>query len=218
MKKKRFCPGCGKAISETQEFCKGCRPKEEISFKDIYFQYCSNCGTYFHKNKWIKTKDLESAIINSVNDSVKQKVDKVTPNIPDVTIAPGVNVDFTATVLTDAVDYEIPGRVLVTLCPKCAKQSASYFEGILQIRNPKEDVIDYVKERIDSDDSIHISKTEVVKGGVDFYVSSNKFLRKLGKEIKKRFDGELKESPQLFSRNRQTSKDIYRLNVLFRCG
>jgi NMD protein affecting ribosome stability and mRNA decay len=41
-------------------------------------------------------------------------------------------------------------------------------------------------------------------------------LRLLGKKLKKSFNGELKESEKLFSRNRQTQKNIYRLNVLFR--
>ena len=137
-----------------------------------------------------------------------------------IRIAPGVNVDFTVDVEYQGVEYDIPGRFLTTICPKCAKAGATYFEGILQIRNPKKEVTDFIQREIESAKKrgVHATGIKEVKGGVDYYLSSIKYLRKIGRELKRRFPGELKESPKLFSRNRQTSKAIYRLNVLFRCG
>ena len=39
---------------------------------------------------------------------------------------------------------------------------------------------------------------------------------KLGKKLKGKFSGEFKKSAKLFTRNRQTSKEVYRLTILFR--
>jgi len=58
---------------------------------------------------------------------------------------------------------------------------------------------------------------QISKGVFNFSLKSIiSALQKLGKKLILRFGGELKTSPKLFSRNRQTSKDIYRLNVYFR--
>ena len=94
----------------------------------------------------------------------------------------------------------------------------NYFQGILQLRNCNQEVIDFVENQIEKAErkDVYVSKKVNVIGGVDIYLTSNKFLRSLGKKLKKSFNGELKESEKLFSRNRQTQKNIYRLNVLFR--
>lgn len=91
-----------------------------------------------------------------------------------------------------------------------------YFEGILQLRNPNKEVINYIEKRIKEKSSVFLAKKVDVVNGIDFYISSNRFLRSLGRRLQKQFGGELKISPRLYSRNRQTSRDVYRLNVLFR--
>jgi len=91
-----------------------------------------------------------------------------------------------------------------------------YFQGILQLRNPSDDILEYVYNQVDQDDSVAITKVKKLKTGLDLYFTSQKYLQALGKKLQSRFGGELKVSSKLFSRNRQTSKDIYRVNVLFR--
>ena len=87
---------------------------------------------------------------------------------------------------------------------------AQYFEGILQLRNPNEEIL-----RILDKHSDHISKIIRQKNGFDYYFTSNKVLRHLTRNLKKNFGGIIKESPRLFSRNRLTQKAIYRLNILY---
>ncbi|MDP7180275.1 MAG: NMD3-related protein [Candidatus Woesearchaeota archaeon] len=91
-----------------------------------------------------------------------------------------------------------------------------YFEGTLQLRNPDEKIINYVEKTVKESKKVFIARTVKTTNGVDLYLSSNKFLRSLGNKLKRKFRGELKESPQLFTKNRQTSKNVYRLNVMFR--
>lgn len=91
-----------------------------------------------------------------------------------------------------------------------------YFEGTLQLRNPDNEVKEYVENQIDKAKNVFISKIVKHKNGLDYYVSSRKFLHQLAKKLLVAFGGELKESPRLFSRNRQTGKEVFRLNVLFK--
>jgi len=91
-----------------------------------------------------------------------------------------------------------------------------YFEGTLQLRNPNEEVINFVRNQFKNNEKVWIAKQEKVKTGIDLYISSNKFLLSLGKKLKKSFKGELKTSRKQHSRNKMTSKTIYRVTVLFR--
>ena len=91
-----------------------------------------------------------------------------------------------------------------------------YFEAILQIRPYDKEVIDYIINEIKKKDKVLLSKLVELKTGMDLYITSYRFAVSLGKEIKKRFPGELKISKLLFSQNRQTSKPVYRVTVLFR--
>ena len=93
---------------------------------------------------------------------------------------------------------------------------AKYFEGILQLRNPSPELIKYVAKTIDKDNRAWIAQELKVQGGVDLYLSSQKYLRALGKKLKERFPGCLKSSRKLFTVQRSTGKQVYRVNVLFR--
>lgn len=92
-----------------------------------------------------------------------------------------------------------------------------YYEGILQLRNPNRKVMEFVKAQIAKKEGVFISKIVKVKNGYDYYVSSRRFLKNLGYKLRKQFGGELKMSSKLYSRDRQTSKELHRLNVLYRC-
>ncbi len=95
-------------------------------------------------------------------------------------------------------------------------ENHQYFEGILQLRNPNEELIGFIKNQFENNAHVWIAKEERLKNGVDIYVSSNRFLLALGKKLKKAFNGELKTSKRLYGVDRQTSKLRYRATVLFR--
>jgi len=90
-----------------------------------------------------------------------------------------------------------------------------YFEGVLQLRNPNQKIIDFVADYIE-EKGAWIAKTTKQKNGVDLDLSSNKVLREIGKRLKNRFPGSLVESKSLFTQNRLTSKKVYRGCVLFK--
>ncbi len=96
------------------------------------------------------------------------------------------------------------------------QKHAEYFEGVLQLRNPSDEVLRFIRAQVSSKPGVFISKEKRIGDGIDFYMSSQHFLQNLGKKLKKRFTGELKVSRKLFTRNNLTSRDVYRVNVLFR--
>ncbi len=61
-----------------------------------------------------------------------------------------------------------------------------------------------------------IAKEEKHKTGMDYYISSNRFLLQLGKKLKKSFKGEFKVSRRIYTQDRMSSKNVYRVTVLFR--
>ena len=95
-------------------------------------------------------------------------------------------------------------------------KNPQYFEGILQLRNPNEEVLNFIKNQFKNNKKAWIAKEEELKTGIDIYISSNRFLLALGKRLKKSFKGELKVSRKLHTKNRLTSKQVYRVTVLFR--
>ena len=91
-----------------------------------------------------------------------------------------------------------------------------YFEGILQLRNPPEELLDFLAKEIKEKGNVFVAKTKKVGDGIDLYISSQRYLRTLGNKLQERFPGQPEVSSSLHTRNRQTSRDVYRVNVLFR--
>lgn len=92
--------------------------------------------------------------------------------------------------------------------------NALYYEAIIQLRPFRKKIVDYVMKRIDERKDVFISKIVELKTGIDFYVSSQRFARALGKKLKKAFNGELKLSRKLFTE--KDGKKLYRVTVCFR--
>lgn len=91
-----------------------------------------------------------------------------------------------------------------------------YYEGILQLRDASKEVVDFVRNQVEQRRNVWIAKEKRVGNGIDFYFSSQRYLRALGKKLKTKFNGELKESRKLHTQSHLTSKRVYRVNVFFR--
>ncbi len=95
---------------------------------------------------------------------------------------------------------------------------ADYYQAIIQIRPYNEQVTRFINNQVRkrNDENIFISKIDRSEHGIDFFISSNKFARIIGKKLKKSFNGELKESVKLYSRDRHAGKNLYRVTVCFK--
>jgi len=99
--------------------------------------------------------------------------------------------------------------------PNLHKSASNYWEAKLQIRPYNKIVVDYVKKQIIKD-NIMVAKEENKKFGTDFYLSSRHFVLRMGRQLKKVFKGTTITSRKLFTKDRLTSKNVYRVTVCFR--
>ncbi|MGM5488066.1 MAG: NMD3-related protein [Nanobdellota archaeon] len=90
---------------------------------------------------------------------------------------------------------------------------SNYYEGILQLRDVSQELLDYCEENIPEEYVAYVKKA---KNGYDFYMKNNRFLASFGKSIQQHFSGELKKTATLHTRDTKSNKDLYRLTVLFR--
>lgn len=92
-----------------------------------------------------------------------------------------------------------------------------YFEGILQLRNCPTFLIQQLAKAIDKHPQIALAKVEKVRGGgQDWYVSNQRVLRTIGHWLAQQYCGQMIMSRTLFTRKKLTSKDVYRVTVLFK--
>jgi nonsense-mediated mRNA decay protein 3 len=93
-----------------------------------------------------------------------------------------------------------------------------YYEAILQIRSAPEDVHEAVIKAVREAGAkgVFVSRVASTKNGKDYYLSSKRFTVNLGRKLKKRFKGQIKLSRKLYGKDRQTSRLLYRVTVLYR--
>ncbi len=85
-----------------------------------------------------------------------------------------------------------------------------YYEAILQLRNPRREIIDFVKSEA-AKKNAKIVKTEKQKNGLDMQLSSRKFALALGKKLADRYGGKLKTSAKLVGR--KNDRNVHRVTV-----
>ena len=90
-----------------------------------------------------------------------------------------------------------------------------YYQGILQLRDIDDDVIEFVRSQINKRDDVAVTKVVKHSNGFDYYITSQKYLQILAKKLRESFGGFLKTSSRLHTKSR-TGKDLYRVNVLYR--
>jgi NMD protein affecting ribosome stability and mRNA decay len=217
----RFCPKCGKRGIKG-DFCRECAEEESgLQFKDVVIKKCIECDNIMVRHQWQRFDDPAKGMIKAAETRIKNPKGiplEILPHYTELKNKPGAEQDIELEIRAEAQEFMIPAKILFTYCPNCAKAGTEYFEGVLQLRETTPELMQFVRKDIAEHEKqgVHIAK-EVVKGtSADFKMSSAKYMRALGKRLKKRFNGELSEAVKLFSKNKQTGKEIYRVNVLFR--
>ncbi len=206
-------------------------------FKKFNFSYCAICGAYRFGVKWMPKMELQDAIKKTFLHNMRLKT---TPEVFETTIVlpkhkkkvgSKVNAEITVSLkakvpssskkeLYKEEEYQIPLKISYTLCDVCNKKKTEYFEGRIQLRNRKN--IDFriaeefIRGMIKSRTDVFLTKEEELPEGTDFFISSQKYVTNIGNELFKKFGGELNITSKLFSRDKQTSKDLFRVDALLR--
>lgn len=230
------CIKCGKT-GEFRLFCGQCYLKDHPilnKVKSTDLQVCHICGKFSHKNKWKPAKNLMAAIEESIVDKLELNKEyhikeiKIVSELENAEPKPGKILTTELTIRIKAHseedkldvqdDYIVPLKIQFVSCGKCGIQGTKYFQGILQVRNVKPEMAILIEEfaRRDSDAGSFINKIEGVRGGIDYYMTSNHHLRRLGIDLHRKFGGILEENPKLQTRDSLAGKDLFRVSVLLR--
>ena len=79
---------------------------------------------------------------------------------------------------------------------------SNYYQGILQLRDVNEEMLDFVYSQIKRRGNVAITKTVNLPNGKDLYITSQKFISILGKKLRESFGGQLKTSSKLHTRSK----------------
>lgn len=218
----KFCPNCGNTLTGDNSLCKKCSGTD-FDFKEIKLFTCNSCQSYNYKNKWKQFQDVDSVVKMIVTDCVKEEfkyynLDEITKETL-LSYKAGVHKDFIVKISIGREKFDLPAVIDVTLCPKCCKKGTKYFEGILQIRNASDEIYNFIRHDLTRNKvrGVHITKEIIIDTqgkDRDYYYTDKKYLRIIAEKLRQHFGAIVKHNAQLFSIDWETSKNLYRLNVL----
>jgi NMD protein affecting ribosome stability and mRNA decay len=153
-----------------------------------------------------------------VKQSTKSKILNVKPMISEIKLKVGIKKKIPVSFDFNGHEHLAYPDVEISECSLCKHQKTQYFEGVFQLRNPNLEVERFVNNKVEKTEKFRmwINKELKVKNGIDYYYVNKEFFTKLAYNAQARFGGEVKISNKLFSRDRLTSKNIYRTNILLR--
>lgn len=210
--RKRFCPKCGNPITEGV-LCSDCITTE-LHYEPPLVQV-SEFSRSFEKGRWIKFDDLETLIIRRVKEALDKDV-QVELEPFEFIPQPKTKMKITAHAVIDGQSVALPVKLSYRQCDFGQKEKTNYYEGILQIQHPHDDVFEYIEQELKkvADKGIFITKTAKTKKGIDLYFTNKNYLRIISNKLVAKFGGTVHLNPQLFTRDHLASKDVYRLNAL----
>ena len=191
------------------------RAKEEkITLKNDSLKICLASNQYFYLNKWRRMQGMESAIKTVIKENLnEEKIDKI--NVKLATAMPHKKKKSRISVEVIIKDKKHKLPILIEYVNSNQyKKHISYFEGTLQLRRPSKQILSFISNFLIKEQVV-VAEKQKLDTGMDIKVSNQKKLLVLGVKLQKRFGGKLKTSKKLFSKNKQTSKEIYRVNVFY---
>ncbi len=197
--------------------------------KPINITYCS-CEKYLKGKKWRPYKNLKQLIA----DRIRAQLPGIKPNSKDLE---DLELDFKGFELPEEpgqrTENEVIARykneenvavvvVKLSKCDKCSRQGTDYFEAVLQVRSSDTKILEKGVELLIQKvgalkhKGVFINKVKRTKRGFNLFITDKKHALRLGQWLYEELGGVFKTSPKLYSKDRQTSKKVYRLNILVR--
>ena len=173
--------------------------------KAMVIKICPS-GQYFWKNKWRPFTNLDEVFLLLFGKTVKDS--KVKP----FDINPGIKREFN--IIKNGKKVKV--KLEVTLSPKVAKENSQYFEGILQVKNIDNGIVDYIHNEVEKQrkKGIFITKEKITKNRADFQITDQTYMKSLANKLQRVFGGTISLNPTLFSKNKQSGKELFRLTLL----
>ncbi len=217
-----FCPLCGKKAADIfcEQHIKERRPLiKKIKPFEVYL--CSICSKLRYRTRWLSIDSFNDVVIDHCvfdDNAIIHDID-----IPPLTPLVKKDFEFEFTVIGSVSEhisyyeekYFANAPVHKVICDRCKRIKGDYFEGIMQLRRPTPEAINYIEKHVQNTD-VKITKTKEVRGGVDFYFTDQKYLAQFVHHLRKLFGGEVKTQSKLHTYDHKTSKKVFRLTALIR--
>src|SRR5690606_25871733 len=115
------------------------------------------------------------------NFGKKAKVLQGLENYEELMDKPGLNEIAKIKIKIDGDIYVVDITLDITYSPRAGKLGSEYFEGILQLRNARQEVKDYVKSFLDKNFSkgIYVNKVVDKDDSVDYFFVNKKHINLL---------------------------------------
>jgi nonsense-mediated mRNA decay protein 3 len=204
---------------------------------------CRGCLKHQRQGRWTYLSgDFEEVIERAASREVMKSLKTRDLQKPEVEVLVGHGKETSPTTVSVPVELKVSGVlkgvevsaevettvvVRAELCPNCARQSGSYYEAVIQIRGPggagvDPGILEKIKEAIDlmvdgygqEDPRGFITDIKELKEGVDYYLGSKKMARKIVRNLKTSYGGEMKETASLVGQ--RDGKGLYRSTILLR--
>lgn len=215
-------------------------------FKEFKLSVCIKCNSYCYGKQFRAPinddEDLNKAIRKAVYDNTKFErkpaIFEVKAEFPKHEKKHGLklNLKVSVYVVTEITvegnrgkkqeyiikeeEYDIPVKFRYGTCDKCSLAKSKYFEGRVQLRNRAnpnfEEAADFIRSEVSKQDGVFITNEADLADGIDFYLTSQKFITPLGKHIHNKFGGTLTLSSSLHTIDTMSSKELYRVDGLIR--
>lgn len=231
-----FCVECGREGELIGSVCHDCYSKKHslVSISDhVDLALCAHCSSMLAKDGWRDVGSVREAAEVAVREALAiPKGAKLSDVRVSLSEKDERNLQADVHVLLSVEGHEFE-RQLATIvrlkrgsCQECSKQKGNYYEAILQIRGPERslpreteaDIERLVNARVSSmrksSREVFLSRTERVKGGLDFYFSTTSSARTVARGLQDSLCAAFKESSSLWGR--RDGKDIYRMTYLVR--
>ena len=231
-----FCVECGREGELIGALCKDCYSKKHAKAslpEYIEVTLCAHCSSMQTDHGWKDVGSVkeaaEAAIENALTVTKDAKVNNISVQLVEQDER---NMEARVTVLLTSSGLEMERQLSTVVrlkrgaCTECSKQQGSYYEAILQVRGPGKSLDDAEEREIErtvkgkvsslrkSSREVFISKTDSVKGGLDFYFSTIPAAKSIARELQDTMCAEYKESSSLWGR--RDGKEVYRMTFLIR--
>lgn len=196
------------------------------SYKEFQLVMCRECSRILKEKRWTASdpvKEIEIRIAKDITpaDGVEIKDVFVEVDPEEIEKRKGFAILAVSGIYNGHElnqEYDVPYSVLFNLCDKCSKNNDLYYEGAIQLRAVTPEIYDATMQIIKSmsDRGVFANKVEPNgDGNYDIRLSNQRFIKTIALELQRRFGGSIQNDAKLFSYNKQTSKNIYRVNVTY---
>jgi len=228
----KFCPKCGKQTDELfDSLCEDCFREGvrllESEHLEVSLSMCAHCGGYL---KGKERTTIEAVVEDSVRKEVRKKFGfgcavRITGLRTELDEKERkARVFLTAKAEINGLEIEEGAEVAVSLkretCERCSRIAGGYYAGIVQIRAegriPTDDELAMAEEiaYLSLDEEDFVSKVQILKEGLDIYVSSMEYGRRISRGLVKKLGGGFSESRKLYGR--KDGREIYRVSFSVR--